>query len=65
MTTRRGRRCSAAVAHLKPALSRPNLELVTHALVEQVFEGATVRTVLGSADEAEAAWKAFVAEYPE
>ncbi|MDH3449223.1 MAG: choline dehydrogenase [Gammaproteobacteria bacterium] len=36
-TIRDGRRCSAAVAHLKPALSRPNLELVTHALVEQVL----------------------------
>jgi choline dehydrogenase len=27
-TIRDGRRCSAAVAHLKPALTRPNLELV-------------------------------------
>ena len=36
-TIRDGRRCSAAVAHLKPALIRPNLELVTHALVEQVL----------------------------
>ena len=36
-TIRDGRRCSAAVAHLKPALTRPNLELVTHALVEQVL----------------------------
>ncbi len=36
-TIRDGRRCSAAVAHLKPALLRPNLELVTHALVEQVL----------------------------
>ena len=34
-TTRDGQRCSAAVAHLKPSLSRPNLDLVTHALVEQ------------------------------
>ena len=33
-TKRNGRRCSAAVAHLKPALSRPNLKLVTDALVE-------------------------------
>lgn len=32
-----GSRCSAAVAHLKPALSRTNLKLVTHALVEQVL----------------------------
>jgi len=36
-TIRDGRRCSAAVAHLKPALARPGLELVTHALVEQVL----------------------------
>ncbi len=36
-TTRGGKRCSAAVAHLKPALARPNLDLVTHALVEQVL----------------------------
>jgi choline dehydrogenase len=36
-TTRDGRRCSAAVAHLQPALARPNLQLVTHALVEQVL----------------------------
>lgn len=32
-----GSRCSAAVAHLRPALARSNLELVTHALVEQVL----------------------------
>ena len=36
-TIRDGRRCSAAVAHLKPALSRSNLELVNHALVEQIL----------------------------
>ncbi|MDH3760272.1 MAG: choline dehydrogenase [Gammaproteobacteria bacterium] len=36
-TIRDGRRCSAAVAHLKPALTRSNLELVTHALVEQIL----------------------------
>ena len=36
-TTRDGRRCSAAVAHLKPALTRPNLELVTRALVERIL----------------------------
>ncbi|MEZ5925964.1 MAG: choline dehydrogenase [Hyphomicrobiaceae bacterium] len=35
-TKRDGRRCSAAVAHLKPALSRPNLTLVTEALVERL-----------------------------
>jgi len=36
-TIRGGKRCSAAVAHLKPALARPNLDLVIHALVEQVL----------------------------
>ncbi len=36
-TIRDGRRCSAAVAFLKPALARPNLDLVTHALIEQVL----------------------------
>lgn len=36
-TTWKGRRCSAAVAHLKPALSRPNLTLITDALIEQVL----------------------------
>ncbi len=36
-TTRKGRRCSAAVAYLKPALSRPNLLLITHALVHQIL----------------------------
>ena len=35
-TTWKGRRSSAAVAHLKPALARANLELVTHALVEGI-----------------------------
>ena len=35
-TTWKGRRCSAAVAHLKPALARANLGLVTHALVEGI-----------------------------
>ena len=31
-----GRRCSAAVAHLKPALKRKNLTLLTRAMVRQV-----------------------------
>ncbi len=35
-TTKNGRRCSAAVAHLKPALARNNLELQTGALVQQI-----------------------------
>ena len=36
-TKRKGRRCSAAVAHLKPALSRPNLYLETHAMVQRIL----------------------------
>jgi 4-pyridoxate dehydrogenase len=39
-TIRNGRRCSAAVAYLRPALARPNLTVVTHARVHRlVFEG--------------------------
>ncbi|HCK76663.1 MAG TPA: choline dehydrogenase, partial [Gammaproteobacteria bacterium] len=36
-TTRYGRRCSAAVAHLKPALRRPNLTLQTRALSRKLI----------------------------
>ena len=40
MTVRDGRRWSAASAYLKPALRRPNLAVVTHALATAVqFEG--------------------------
>jgi choline dehydrogenase len=40
MTVGDGRRCSAANAYLKPAMSRPNLEVITHALATRVlFEG--------------------------
>ncbi|MCP4433341.1 MAG: choline dehydrogenase [Gammaproteobacteria bacterium] len=35
-TTKHGRRCSAAIAHLKPALPRPNLSLKVNALVHRV-----------------------------
>ncbi len=35
-TTKHGRRSSAAVAHLKPALSRPNLTLLTRALATRI-----------------------------
>lgn len=35
-TKKNGRRCSAAVAHLKPALSRPNLTLLTRAMVQRI-----------------------------
>ncbi|WP_135506685.1 choline dehydrogenase [Roseovarius aestuariivivens] len=36
-TKRHGRRCSAAVAHLRPALSRGNVTLLTGALVRRVI----------------------------
>lgn len=35
-TTRNGQRCSAAVAHLRPALQRSNCNLLTGALVERI-----------------------------
>ena len=40
VTARRGRRCSAAVAFLKPAMRRANLQVITRAQAERViFEG--------------------------
>ena len=40
MTVRDGSRCSAAKAYLRPALKRPNLALIQHALTRKVvFEG--------------------------
>ncbi|MEM9640103.1 MAG: GMC family oxidoreductase N-terminal domain-containing protein [Pseudomonadota bacterium] len=43
LTTRNGRRCSAAVAYLNPARNRPNLQIITKALVETLtFEGKKV-----------------------
>jgi choline dehydrogenase len=36
MTVHRGRRCSAAVAYLKPAMRRTNLEVRTHALAVKI-----------------------------
>jgi choline dehydrogenase/4-pyridoxate dehydrogenase len=36
-TIRDGRRCSAAVAYLRPAFARPNLEVVVNALAERVL----------------------------
>ena len=36
LTTRNGRRCSAAVAYLNPIKSRPNLQIVTNALAARV-----------------------------
>lgn len=37
LTTRNGRRCSAAVAYLNPAKKRPNLRIVTNALASRVL----------------------------
>lgn len=38
--TRKGTRCSSAVAYLKPALNRENLDVITNALVHKVnFDG--------------------------
>jgi len=36
LTSRNGRRCSAAVAYLNPARSRENLQIITHAQVDKV-----------------------------
>ena len=36
LTSRKGRRCSAAVAYLNPVKSRENLQIITHAQVEKV-----------------------------
>src|SRR5580698_3940584 len=39
-TTRNGRRCSTAVGYLRPAMARPNLQVVTGALTERIlFDG--------------------------
>jgi choline dehydrogenase len=44
MTVGAGRRCSAARAYLRPALGRPNLTVITHALATRVsFEGRRAR----------------------
>lgn len=46
LTSRRGRRCSAAVAYLNPVKDRKNLKIITHALVEKVdLEGNQVSGV--------------------
>jgi choline dehydrogenase len=47
LTTRKGLRCSSAVAYLRPARRRPNLEIVTHALVQKIGleQGRAVRVV--------------------
>jgi choline dehydrogenase len=48
LTARNGRRCSAAVAYLKPARKRANLRIVTRALTTRVlFEGRRATGVEG------------------
>lgn len=37
LTSRHGRRCSAAVAFLRPAMKRPNLRVITRALAESIL----------------------------
>jgi choline dehydrogenase len=37
MTVKNGVRCSTALAYLKPAMKRPNLTVLTHALVKRVL----------------------------
>jgi choline dehydrogenase len=41
VTQRNGMRCSAAVAYVHPALSRPNLEVITHARAQRVLLDGT------------------------
>jgi len=46
LTSRNGRRCSAAVAYLNPVKDRENLQIITHAHVEKVVvEGARATAV--------------------
>ncbi len=55
VTQRNGRRCSAADAYLRPAMSRPNLAVQTDALVTRVLveagRAAGVRYLLRGAEE--------------
>lgn len=44
LTARNGRRCSAAVAYLNPVKSRPNLRIITHAVVQKVMLDGTRAT---------------------
>jgi choline dehydrogenase len=65
-TTRNGMRCSAAVAYLHPAMQRPNLEVITHALASRVLTEGTratgvAFTVNGEARQAFATREVIVA----
>ena len=49
LTNRHGRRCSTAVGYLNPVRSRPNLKIITHAMVAAVtFEGKRATGVHGT-----------------
>jgi choline dehydrogenase len=53
MTVGGGRRCSTANAYLKPALNRPNLKVITHAMATRViFEGRRATGIEYSRDGA-------------
>jgi choline dehydrogenase len=43
-TTRNGRRCSTAVGYLRPAMKRPNLQVITHALTQRIVMDGTRAT---------------------
>jgi choline dehydrogenase-like flavoprotein len=46
-TTRNGRRCSTAVGYLRPAMTRPNLRVLTNALTETIsFDGRRATGVM-------------------
>jgi len=46
-TTRKGRRCSTAVGYLRPAMQRPNLQVITGALTEKIaFDGRRATGVI-------------------
>jgi choline dehydrogenase len=53
-TIRNGRRCSAAVAFLKPAMKRPNLRVITHALASKVLFAGTRATGVAFSEKGEA-----------
>ncbi len=47
-TTKNGMRCSAATAHLRPALKRQNVKLITNALVHKFFSKKTLLKALNT-----------------
>ncbi|WP_372571777.1 GMC family oxidoreductase [Ruegeria jejuensis] len=51
LTTRNGRRCSSAVAFLNPARKRPNLQIITNALVQRVIIEAGCATAIRYLDK--------------